>query len=169
MRTRSGFSSREKLTASSPSTASEAGALAVTASVRAANESISEPEDHLADSEVVRYKSFDGTQIPSILYKPHQSDAAHKAPALVFVHGGPGGQTRTGYSPIIQYLVNHGYVVLGVNNRGSSGYGKSFYTADDGKHGHEPLWDCVEAKKYLRRLHGSGRARLQARRVRRRR
>jgi len=32
---------------------------------------------------------------------------------------------------------------------GSSGYGKSFFTADDGKHGREPLWDCIEAKTYL--------------------
>jgi dipeptidyl aminopeptidase/acylaminoacyl peptidase len=65
------------------------------------------------------------------------------------VHGGPGGQTRTGYSATIQYLVNHGYAVLGINNRGSSGYGKTFYVADDKKHGKEPLWDCVEGKKYL--------------------
>jgi len=70
----------------------------------------------------------------------------------VWVHGGPGGQTRTGYSGVIQYLVNHGYVVLGVNNRGSSGYGKTFFAADDLKHGREPLWDCVEAKKYLASL-----------------
>jgi dipeptidyl aminopeptidase/acylaminoacyl peptidase len=67
----------------------------------------------------------------------------------VWVHGGPGGQTRKGYNAQIQYLVNHGYVVLGINNRGSSGYGKTFFTADDQKHGREPLWDCVEAKKYL--------------------
>jgi dipeptidyl aminopeptidase/acylaminoacyl peptidase len=39
-----------------------------------------------------------------------------------------------------------------VNNRGSSGYGKTFYTADDRKHGREPLWDVVEAKKYLQSL-----------------
>ena len=72
-----------------------------------------------------------------------------KAPALVWVHGGPGGQTRKGYSALIQYLVNHGYVVLGINNRGSSGYGKTFYIADDQKHGREPLWDCVAGKKYV--------------------
>jgi dipeptidyl aminopeptidase/acylaminoacyl peptidase len=106
----------------------------------------------LVDSQVIRYKSFDGMQIPSILYKPHQASASSKAPALVWVHGGPGGQTRTGYSGVIQYLVNHGYVVLGVNNRGSSGYGKTFFAADDLKHGREPLWDCVEAKKYLASL-----------------
>jgi dipeptidyl aminopeptidase/acylaminoacyl peptidase len=106
----------------------------------------------LVESEVVRYKSFDRVEIPSILYKPHGADAAHKAPAVLLIHGGPGGQTRTGYSPVTQYLVNHGYVVIGVNNRGSSGYGKTFFASDDGKHGHEPLWDCVEAKKYLQTL-----------------
>ncbi|MFN2511454.1 MAG: alpha/beta hydrolase family protein [Pyrinomonadaceae bacterium] len=37
-----------------------------------------------------------------------------------------------------------------MNNRGSSGYGKTFFTADDRKHGREPLWDVIEAKKYLR-------------------
>ncbi len=106
----------------------------------------------LVDSQVIRYKSFDGVDIPSILYKPKHASATNKVPALVLVHGGPGGQTRVGYSALTQYLVNHGYVVLGVNNRGSSGYGKSFFTSDDGKHGREPLWDCVEAKKYLASL-----------------
>jgi dipeptidyl aminopeptidase/acylaminoacyl peptidase len=110
-----------------------------------------EPAD-LVESSVVRFKSFDGMAIPNILFKPQQASAAAKAPALVWVHGGPGGQTRKGYSALIQYLVNHGYVVLGINNRGSSGYGRSFLTADDLKHGREPLWDCIEAKKYLSSL-----------------
>jgi dipeptidyl aminopeptidase/acylaminoacyl peptidase len=70
----------------------------------------------------------------------------------VFVHGGPGGQTTSGYSAIVQYYVNHGYVVLGINNRGSSGYGKSFFAADDRKHGREPLWDCVDPKSHLASL-----------------
>jgi dipeptidyl aminopeptidase/acylaminoacyl peptidase len=110
-----------------------------------------DPAD-LVESEVVRFKSFDGMVVPSIFYKPHQATAAAKAPAIVYVHGGPGGQTRMGYSALIQYMVNHGYVVLGINNRGSSGYGKTFFTADDKKHGKEPLWDCVEGKKYLASL-----------------
>jgi len=110
-----------------------------------------DPAD-LVDSQVIRYKSFDGVEIPSILLKPHQASADNKVPALVWVHGGPGGQTRTGYSGLMQYFANHGYVILGVNNRGSSGYGKTFFKADDQKHGREPLWDCVEAKKYLASL-----------------
>ncbi|HZI14807.1 MAG TPA: S9 family peptidase [Myxococcus sp.] len=110
-----------------------------------------DPKD-LVESEVVRFKSFDGMEIPNILYKPHQATADNKVPALVWVHGGPGGQTRKGYSAFMQYLANHGYVVLGINNRGSSGYGKTFFTADDQKHGREPLQDCLEAKKYLASL-----------------
>jgi dipeptidyl aminopeptidase/acylaminoacyl peptidase len=108
--------------------------------------------DDLVESQVIRYKSFDGLEIPSILYKPKNASAQSKAPALLLIHGGPGGQTRVGYNPLTQYLVNHGYVILGVNNRGSSGYGKTFFASDDGKHGREPLWDCVEAKKYLAAL-----------------
>ncbi|WP_375756896.1 alpha/beta fold hydrolase [Corallococcus exercitus] len=110
-----------------------------------------DPED-LVDAQVVRFKSFDGMEIPNLLYKPHQATAGNKAPALVFVHGGPGGQTSRGYNNFVQFLVNHGYVVLGINNRGSAGYGKTFFKADDQKHGKEPLRDCVEARKYLASL-----------------
>jgi dipeptidyl aminopeptidase/acylaminoacyl peptidase len=108
--------------------------------------------DDLVEAQVVRFKSFDGMEIPNIFYKPLQASPQSKAPALVWVHGGPGGQTTRTYNAAIQYLANHGYVVLGINNRGSSGYGKSFNTADDHKHGREPLWDCVAAKKHLQSL-----------------
>ena len=110
-----------------------------------------DPED-LVDTQVVRFKARDGMTIPNILWKPHQATPASKAPAIVLVHGGPGGQTTRGYSAMVQYLVNHGYVVLGINNRGSSGYGRTFFAADDQKHGREPLWDCVDAKQYLSSL-----------------
>jgi dipeptidyl aminopeptidase/acylaminoacyl peptidase len=110
-----------------------------------------DPAD-LVDTEVVRFKARDGVSIPIILWKPQQATPAAKAPALVFVHGGPGGQTTSGYNALVQYYVNHGYVILGINNRGSSGYGKAFFAADDKKHGKEPLWDCVDAKAYLATL-----------------
>lgn len=107
-----------------------------------------DPED-LVEPEVVRFASYDGTIIPGILYKPHQASADSKVPALVYVHGGPGGQTRAGYTPVIQYLVNHGYAIYGINNRGSSGYGKTFYAMDDLKHGDADLDDCVSSKRML--------------------
>ena len=105
--------------------------------------------DHLVQAEVVRFKSYDGVEIPGLLYKPHQASAASKAPALVWVHGGPGGQSRVGYNELLQYLVNHGYAVYAINNRGSSGYGKTFFAMDDRKHGDADLGDCIASKKML--------------------
>ncbi len=106
----------------------------------------------LVNAEVVRYKSYDGVEVPGILYKPHQASAGKKVPALVWVHGGPGGQSRTSYNPTIQHLVNHGYAVLAANNRGSSGYGKTFFHMDDKQHGEADLDDIVEARSYLEGL-----------------
>ena len=63
----------------------------------------------MVTAKVVRYKSFDGVEVPAIYYLPHQASADNKVPALVWVHGGPGGQSRQNFSSLIQYLVNHGY------------------------------------------------------------
>lgn len=106
------------------------------------------PED-LVKAQRIHYKSFDGLNIPAILYKPHMADVSGKSPAMLWVHGGPGGQSTIHYDPLFQYLVNHGYIVIAVNNRGSSGYGKTFYRLDNHKHGQDDLSDCVEAKNYL--------------------
>jgi dipeptidyl aminopeptidase/acylaminoacyl peptidase len=103
----------------------------------------------LVQAEVVRFKSYDGVVIPGLLYKPREASPAHKVPALVWVHGGPGDQSRVGYSELGQYLLNHGYAVYAINNRGSSGYGKTFYGMDDRKHGDADLDDCVASKKML--------------------
>ncbi|MEO6167086.1 MAG: alpha/beta fold hydrolase [Chitinophagales bacterium] len=103
----------------------------------------------LAAAEVVRFNSFDGQSIPAIYYKPLTASKEHKLPALVWVHGGPGGQSRIGYFAFVQYLVNHEYAVLMVNNRGSSGYGKSFFKMDDRDHGGKDLKDCIAGKDWL--------------------
>ena len=98
---------------------------------------------------LARFKSYDGVEIPGLLYKPHQASPEAKAPAIVMVHGGPGGQAQVGYSALTQALVNHGYVVYDINNRGSSGYGKTFYAMDDRKHGEADLGDVVASKRML--------------------
>ena len=103
----------------------------------------------LVEGKVIRYPSYDGLEIPAVYYEPHQATSTSKVPGLVWVHGGPGGQSRLSYFALVQYLVNHGYAVLAVNNRGSSGYGKSFYKMDDQRHGDVDLKDCVEAKKFF--------------------
>ncbi len=108
-------------------------------------------EAHLVAGEVKRFKSFDGLEIPGILYKPKQA-TTEKVPALIFIHGGPGGQSRFGYSALTQHIVNNGYAVFKINNRGSSGYGKTFFHLDDKKHGDHDLKDVVYNKKYLQTL-----------------
>lgn len=105
--------------------------------------------DHLVEAQVVRFKSYDGVEVPGLLYKPHQASPGNKVPALVWVHGGPGGQSRVGYNGLIQYLTNHGYAVYAINNRGSGGYGKTFHSLDDRKHGNADLGDCIASKTML--------------------
>jgi dipeptidyl aminopeptidase/acylaminoacyl peptidase len=105
--------------------------------------------EHLVEGEVVRYASFDGTMIPALLWKPHAARSAGRVPVVLDIHGGPGGQSRFGYGALTQYLLNGGYAVMAVNNRGSSGYGKTFYGMDDRKHGEADLDDVVWAKRWL--------------------
>jgi dipeptidyl aminopeptidase/acylaminoacyl peptidase len=107
-----------------------------------------DPKD-LVPPQVVRFKSYDGVEVPGLLYKPLNASPSAKVPAVLSVHGGPGGQSRVGYSGLTQYLVNHGYAVYAINNRGSSGYGKTFFAMDDRKHGEADLDDCVASKKML--------------------
>lgn len=107
---------------------------------------------NLVSGVVVRYESFDGLQIPGILYRPKRASAENPVPAIVLVHGGPGGQSRLRYSATRQHLINHGYAVFAANNRGSGGYGKTFFHMDDRRHGEEDLQDIVYARKYLETL-----------------
>lgn len=107
-------------------------------------------ESDLVEATIVRYPGEGGVMVPAVLYRPKGASAANPAPAVVLVHGGPGGQTRRGYSAMVQHLVNHGYAVLGANNRGSSGYGKTFFHMDDKKHGEADLRDIVASGDWLR-------------------
>ncbi|MDX1389872.1 MAG: S9 family peptidase, partial [Acidobacteriota bacterium] len=49
---------------------------------------------HLVEGEVVRFSSYDGLEVPGILYRPHHAAPDTPVPAMVWVHGGPGGQSR---------------------------------------------------------------------------
>lgn len=98
---------------------------------------------------VVRFASYDGVEVPGVLYKPHQASPDNKVPAIVLVHGGPGGQAQVGYWAVTQAIVNRGYAVFDINNRGSSGYGKTFFAMDDQKHGEADLGDVVASKEML--------------------
>ncbi|MEX0835213.1 MAG: S9 family peptidase, partial [Nitriliruptor sp.] len=67
-------------------------------------------------------------------------------PTVVVVHGGPWARDTWGYSAEVQWLANRGYLVLQVNFRGSTGYGKAFVNAGDRQWGaamHDDLLDTV--------------------------
>lgn len=103
----------------------------------------------LVEGEIIRFASYDSLSIPAFFLKPQGLKEGDKIPALIYVHGGPGGQSRAGYNYLLQYLVNQGYAVLLINNRGSQGYGKTFYQAADRRHGEADLDDCIASKKFL--------------------
>ncbi len=105
--------------------------------------------DMLVRSELVRYESFDGTEIPTWIYRPAKQTWGKKAPVVIEVHGGPMAQQKAGYSPWIQFLVSRGFIVAAPNVRGSTGYGKSYYLADDQKWGEDPLQDVIYLKHYI--------------------
>jgi dipeptidyl aminopeptidase/acylaminoacyl peptidase len=58
-------------------------------------------------------------------------------------------QEKPVYKPWTQFLLSRGYIVVSPNVRGSTGYGKSYYLADDQKWGEDPLQDVVYLKKHL--------------------
>jgi acetyl esterase/lipase/Tol biopolymer transport system component len=86
--------------------------------------------------ELVRYPTWDRVggherRLSAYVYRPAQ--ASGPVPVLIDIHGGPEAQYRPEWDPFVQFLVNElGYAVVAPNVRGSSGYGKSFLTLDNG-------------------------------------
>ena len=82
---------------------------------------------------LIRFESFDGRSIPAFYYRPAGLAADAKVPVLISIHGGPEAQALPVFSPTIQYLLRELKVaVLVPNVRGSSGYGKTYLTLDNG-------------------------------------
>jgi dipeptidyl aminopeptidase/acylaminoacyl peptidase len=81
---------------------------------------------------VVRWPSFDGREISGLLSTPPPRFTG-KRPVLIEIHGGPEGQARFGFLGRYNYLVEElGIAVIRPNVRGSSGFGKTFLSLDDG-------------------------------------
>lgn len=78
--------------------------------------------------EEVWYPSLDGTKVPALIYRPHQSD--NLPPAVIYVHGGPNWLTQITWDPLVQHMVSRGWVVLAPNYRGSTGYGREWMNAN---------------------------------------
>jgi len=92
----------------------------------------------------------DGLNLNAWLYRPAESAAAGgPAGAVVYLHGGPEGQSRPGYSEIFAELVNDGITVLAPNVRGSGGFGRTFVHADDKENRFAAIDDVADCVRYL--------------------
>jgi dipeptidyl aminopeptidase/acylaminoacyl peptidase len=100
------------------------------------------------DPELIRYKSFDGLEIPAFLYLPPHWDG-NPIPFVVHAHGGPENQFRPSFTRHFQYLVLNGFGVLAPNVRGSSGYGREYLALDDYKKRKDSVRDYYEAARWL--------------------
>jgi dipeptidyl aminopeptidase/acylaminoacyl peptidase len=80
---------------------------------------------------LIRYKSFDGKEIPAYVFTPAKK-GDKKPPVIINIHGGPEGQYQPFFSGLFQYWVNEmGIAVIAPNVRGSTGYGKTYVALDD--------------------------------------
>lgn len=85
-----------------------------------------------ADQTIVRWKSFDGRSISGLMSLP-PARFTGKRPVMIAIHGGPEGQAKVGFLNRYNYFVNElGMALIQPNVRGSSGFGKSFLSLDDG-------------------------------------
>jgi dipeptidyl aminopeptidase/acylaminoacyl peptidase len=85
------------------------------------------------EPELIEVKSFDGLAVSGFLYRPDPRRFPGKRPLIVNIHGGPEGQSRPGFQGRNNYLLNElGIAIFYPNVRGSTGYGKTFVSLDNG-------------------------------------
>lgn len=81
---------------------------------------------YMAKTEVIRWKSKDGTEIEGILYLPPDYEEGKKYPLLLHIHGGPAGVFTERFGTRYHVWAGLGFVQLAPNVRGSSGYTDEF-------------------------------------------
>ena len=109
--------------------------------------------------EDIHFKSRDGTEIHGEMIKPPDYVSGRRYPTVLWIHGGPNGQDQhelipESYCPPLerQLLAAQGYVVLGVNYRGSTGRGTQFARSIEADWGHKEVEDLLAAVDYAVRI-----------------
>lgn len=96
----------------------------------------------------------DGAVTHAVVYPPTNPDASTVArsglpPLIVKSHGGPTSAARVQLDPVVQYWTSRGFCVADVNYRGSTGYGRPYREALNGKWGVIDVVDCAAVARYL--------------------
>jgi len=100
------------------------------------------------EPKLIKYKSFDGLEIPAFLYLPPNYDGK-PVPFIIHAHGGPESQFRPYFQRNFQYLLLNGYGILAPNIRGSSGYGREYQDLDNYKNRLNSIKDIKAGCDYL--------------------
>jgi dipeptidyl aminopeptidase/acylaminoacyl peptidase len=84
------------------------------------------------ETSITDIPSFDGGKIPTNLYMP-PGPKKGQIPVIVSVHGGPAGASAVRWNPLHRFLLQMGYAIVEPNVRGSTGFGRAYEMADDGR------------------------------------
>jgi dipeptidyl aminopeptidase/acylaminoacyl peptidase len=102
------------------------------------------------EPELVRFPSFDGRSISAYVYKP-PARFTGKRPVVINIHGGPESQFRPGFLGRGRYYLDElGAAVVYPNVRGSTGYGKTFVTLDNGERREDSVKDIGALLDWIR-------------------
>jgi dipeptidyl aminopeptidase/acylaminoacyl peptidase len=99
----------------------------------------------LAPAENIEAKMKDGNDVHSLLTLPVGYKTGTKVPMLLFIHGGPTAQDAHGFNVERQLFAAHGYAVLNVNYRGSTGRGFAYSYAINADWGDKEVIDLLAA------------------------
>lgn len=108
------------------------------------------PSTTFVQPELLRYRSFDGLEVPAYLYLPTDLPAGGRAPGIVMMHGGPESQERPDFAGTWQYFLQRGYAILAPNVRGSGGYGKTYNHLDDVEKREDSVKDMAAGVEWLK-------------------
>ncbi|KAI0059189.1 alpha/beta-hydrolase [Artomyces pyxidatus] len=113
------------------------------------------PEFRTLRPTLMRFKSFDGLEVPFFYYHPNERKSA--VPFTIQIHGGPEGQsTSQSRIPIHGYLLNElGCAVIYPNVRGSSGYGKKYMAADSVEKREDSVQDIGALLEHIKNTMGN--------------
>ncbi len=93
-----------------------------------------------------KFASFDGLEVPYFMMKPNGDGPF---PTIFVIHGGPEGQSRSGFSNRLQLLYSMGYMIIIPNIRGSNGYGRKYLALDDIELRLDSIKDINELAQHL--------------------
>lgn len=112
----------------------------------------------MGTAEIKTIKAADGTtDLYTRLIKPSNFDATKKYPVMVYVYGGPHAQMITnsyldGANLWMYWMVEQGYLVFTVDNRGSDNRGFAFESVIHGQCGTNEMEDQIKGVEYLKSL-----------------